>query len=81
MAYRRQRTYVNDTPRGLDHWKMFSEDLEPRRGILSRCEESIEVLRNSDGNSGMVWKELCYGRAERLGDADDEARWWWNNLV
>jgi hypothetical protein len=29
----------------------------------------------------MVWKELCYGEAEMLGDVEDEARWWWYKFV
>jgi hypothetical protein len=24
----------------------------------------------------MVWKELCNGKAETLGDAEDAGRWW-----
>jgi len=48
---------------------------------MSQFEENIELLRNCDGNPGMVWKELCHRRAERLGDAEDAARWRWNCLV
>jgi len=29
----------------------------------------------------VVWKELCYGKAERLEDAEEAARWWRYNLV
>jgi len=28
-----------------------------------------------------VWKELCYGKAETLQDAEEAARWWRYNLV
>ena len=28
-----------------------------------------------------VWKELCYGKAETLEDAEGAARWWRYNLV
>jgi len=29
----------------------------------------------------VVWKELCYGKAETLEDAEEAARWWRYNLV
>jgi len=29
----------------------------------------------------MVWKELCYGKAEMLGDVEEAARVWRYNLV
>ena len=35
---------TNDSHRNHGNWKMFSEDLEPRKGILSQVEENTEVL-------------------------------------
>ena len=29
----------------------------------------------------MVWKKLCNGKAETLGDVEDAGRWWQYNLV
>jgi len=29
----------------------------------------------------MVWEEMCYGKMEMLGDAEDAVRWWPYNLV
>jgi len=35
-GYKQWRNFINDTPGSLDHWKMLSEDLELKGGILSR---------------------------------------------
>jgi hypothetical protein len=35
MVYKKWKSSTNDTHRSPSHWKLFSEDLEPRRGILS----------------------------------------------
>jgi hypothetical protein len=41
----------------------------------------IEILRNNDGDLGMVWKELYYGKVETLGDVGSTAgRWRYNEL-
>ena len=58
---------MNGTQENLDHWKKFSGDLEPKGGILSRRKKGTEILRN---HSRKVWKELCYGKAETLNDAE-----------
>jgi hypothetical protein len=34
--YKQWRNFINDTPGSLDRWKMLSEDLQPKEGILSR---------------------------------------------
>jgi hypothetical protein len=34
--YKQWRNFINDTPGSQDRWKMLSEDLEPKEGILSR---------------------------------------------
>jgi hypothetical protein len=64
---------------------MLSEDLEPKGGILSgrtvTTLGSTKVHGNNRRNSLAVTKELCYGKAETLGDAEKAARWWWYNLV
>jgi hypothetical protein len=36
----------------------------------------MELLGNNNRDSEMVWKELCYGKAETLGDAEEAVRWW-----
>jgi len=58
-------------------------EFPPGAGVLPllQFEESIEVLRNSGGNLGMVWKDFWHGRVETLGDAEDAARLWRNDLV
>jgi len=39
------------------------------------------VPGNNRRKRRVVWKELCYGKAETLEDAEEAARWWWYNLV
>jgi len=39
------------------------------------------VLGNNEGRFLLVWKELCYGKAEMLGDAEEATRSWRDNLV
>jgi hypothetical protein len=43
--------------------------------------ESMMVLVNDGRRFLMVIKELCYGKAETLGDGEQAARWWRSNLV
>ena len=50
---------MNGIQENLDPWKMFSEDLEPKGGILSRCKkdtkgmEGIVLRKGGDvGRSG-----------------------------
>jgi len=42
---------------------------------------STEVLGNNAREIGTVWKELCYGKMEKLGDVEEAAGWWRDNLV
>jgi len=49
--------------------------------MVSWFGKSIKVVENYDGNSGMVWEEFGYGKAEMLGDEEDTLRWWWYNLL
>jgi hypothetical protein len=35
-GYKQWRNFINDTLGSLDLWRMLSEDLEPKEGILSR---------------------------------------------
>jgi len=44
-------------------------------------QDYMKVLRNYDGMSATVWEELCYGKAETLGDAGNRMRWWRDNLL
>jgi len=54
-------------------WRMFSEDLKPRRGILSRFGlrvmswDDSSVLKDSIGCMERNW---CYGMAEMLIDSE-----------
>ena len=45
------------------------------------AQEGTEILRNNRRKIRKVWKELCYGKAETLKDAEEAARWWRDNLV
>jgi len=45
------------------------------------AQEGTKVLGKYRRKIRKVWKELCYGKAETLEDAEEEARWWWYNLV
>jgi hypothetical protein len=39
------------------------------------------ILGNYGGRVLVVSKELCYGKAETLGEAEEAVRWWQDNLV
>ena len=58
MVYKRWTSSTNGTHRSQGHWKMLSEDLEPRRGILSRLKKVhryLEVIgEDRDGVEGIV---------------------------
>jgi len=43
--------------------------------------EYTEIHRNDERKLRRVWKELCYGMAVTLGNAQEAARWWRYNLV
>jgi len=45
------------------------------------AQEDTKVLGKYRRKIRKVWKELCYGKAETLGDAEEAARWRWYNLV
>jgi len=81
MDCKRWRSSINDNLRILDHWKMLSEDLEPKGGILSRRWEKRKVLRNNEHKSLVLSKELGYGKAETLGDTEEAVSWRRDNLV
>jgi len=59
---------------------MFSEDLEPKGGLLSRRERIRRYLgiieEGTEGVEGIVY----YGKTETLGDAEEAARRWRYNL-
>jgi hypothetical protein len=38
--------------------------------------KGTKILGSNDGLVDVVWKELCYGKTETLGDAEEVARWW-----
>jgi hypothetical protein len=42
--------------------------------------ERREVFGNNAWKLWMVWKELCYRKAETLGDVEEAVSWWWNDL-
>jgi hypothetical protein len=70
---------TEDIQKNLGHWRMLSEDLEPKGAILSRRWE-YKILGYSGRRFLVVLKELCYGKAETLEDAEEAARWWRYNL-
>ena len=45
------------------------------------AQEGTKILGENRGKIRKVWKELCYGKAETLEDAEEAARWWRYNLV
>jgi len=45
------------------------------------AQEGTKVLGKYRRKIWKVWKELCYGKAETLEDAEEAARWWRYNLV
>jgi len=45
------------------------------------AQEDTRILRQNGRKIRKVWKELCYGKAETLVDAEEAARWWRYNLV
>ena len=45
------------------------------------AQEGTKVLGKYKRKIRRVWKELCYGKAETLEDAEEAARWWRYNLV
>jgi len=52
----------------------------PQGGDIVTVLEYTEILQYNGRKPVMVWKDLCYGRAETLGDAEEAARWWWDSL-
>jgi hypothetical protein len=48
--------------------------------IVVTAHSNTKVLRNDSGKIRLVWKELYYGRAERLGDVENTATGWWYNV-
>jgi len=52
----------------------------PNTGIVT-AQKGTKILRNNEGRFLEVWKELCYGKAETLEDAEIAVRGWRYNLV
>ena len=51
---------------------------------VSNCvtaQEGTKVLGKYRRKIRKVWKELCYGKAETLEDAEEAERWWRYNLI
>jgi len=53
-VYKQWMSSIDDTLRNLDRWKMFSGDLEPKGGILSRRRQVRRYLGMRMGDSGGV---------------------------
>jgi len=53
-VYKQWSNSINDTLRNLDRWKMLSEDLEPKGGILSRRRQVRRYLEIRKEDSGGV---------------------------
>ena len=51
------------------------------RSEIVTAQEGTEILENNSRKIQKAWKELCYGKAETLEDAEGAARWWRYNLV
>jgi hypothetical protein len=77
----RWSSLINNTCRSKDHWKIITQDLETRRGILPQLKKDTKRLGDNDEDSGRGWKELCYRKLERLGDEEYVTRWWQYNFV
>jgi hypothetical protein len=45
------------------------------------AQKDTKILRDNGGRFLVVSKELCYGKAETLEDAEEAARGWRYNLV
>jgi len=45
------------------------------------AQEGTKILRDDGGKFLAMSKELCYGKAEMLGDAETAAKGWQHNLV
>jgi hypothetical protein len=45
------------------------------------AQAGTEIFGNNGREAEVVWKELCYQKAETLEDAEEAARWWQYNLV
>jgi len=66
MGYRLWTSSINGTQGNPDHWRMFSEDLEPKGGILSRRNKVRRYL-------GII--EERYGRCGRNCITERRRRW------
>ena len=49
--------------------------------LVVTAQAGTVVPGNNRRKLRVVWKELCYGKAETLEDAEEAARWWRYNLV
>jgi hypothetical protein len=67
MGYKPFTKSINDIQGNPGHWKMLSEDLLPKGGILSRCWEVRRYLGIIEGRSW--WCERNCGTERR--------RHWW----
>jgi hypothetical protein len=52
---------------------MLSEDLEPIEGDTVTALEITKIFGSNRRMFRVVWKELCYGKAETLEDAEGAA--------
>jgi len=60
---------------------MLSEDLEPKGGDTVTAQAGTVTPGNNRRKIRVVRKELCYGKAETLEEAEEAGRWWRYNLV
>jgi hypothetical protein len=73
MGYKQWMNSINNIQGNPDHWRMLSEDLEPKGGILSRRRQVWRYLGGKGRKIPVVSKELCYGMAETLEDTEEAA--------
>jgi hypothetical protein len=69
--------YISRAVAGPTHDNKAKEDDE---GHVT-AQKGTEIFRDNGGRFLVVSKELCYGKAERLEDAEKAARGWRHNLV
>jgi len=61
--------------------RIQSDEPGSRQVLAVTVQEGTKVLGKYRRKIRKVWKELCYGKAEMLEDAEEAARWWRYNLV
>jgi hypothetical protein len=72
-------TLCTDLVHMVECWKIASGRSWKLRTVTAL--ESMKGFGNNGRELLVVLKEMCYGKAETLGDAGEAVRWWRYNLV